>query len=422
VQETYQDLWRALRLYSDALPTTLAQQFIRSRFRDIRRKRLWSWRVGQGQFIIPAAYTTGLALGNIGSQIVTGTGTNWTPSLVGLQFRFGTTAPIYTVIEVTNPTTLVIDMPYGGIPFVPNTGKGYQIFMGYLTPPTDFQDFLSVKDVFNNYRLALHLNQEWLDSVDAQRAQSGTPYGIVDFRYTYNPTQGSVTAQNQVAIGPGGPGSTPVFSGVYTGRQSTLYTVTITTGGNIGTAIFSWQEGSQPVNPGVLTDPAGLPFQMTDGVTIQFPVGYVFVAGDIFVCSAVPGMTLGLPQYELWPYQLSARVYPFTYDRRFTDLDDPNGIVPPYIDPDVIIKGALADVCRWRGTQNVVNRMYGLETAISYEKDFQARVAEMEREDDEVYLTDVRYQLQVDTALSFAPFPYGADYAQSHAVGSNTYF
>ena len=114
MQETYQELWRALQLHSPVLPTTLAQQFIRSRFRDIRRKRLWSWRIAQSQFITPAAYTTGLAKTTLNSQFVTGQGSVWTSALVGQQFRFGGVAPIYTVIEVDSPTSLQLDQPYGG--------------------------------------------------------------------------------------------------------------------------------------------------------------------------------------------------------------------------------------------------------------------------------------------------------------------
>ena len=59
MQETFGELWRALQLHSPVLPTALARQFIRGRFRDIRRKRLWSWRIGTDQFIIPTVVVAG---------------------------------------------------------------------------------------------------------------------------------------------------------------------------------------------------------------------------------------------------------------------------------------------------------------------------------------------------------------------------
>lgn len=415
MQETYAELWRSLQLHSPVLPTTLAQQFIKSRFRDIRRKRLWSWRIAQGQFITPTAYTTGLALGTVGSQVITGTSTAWTSALVGLQFRFGAVAPIYTVIEVDSPTQLLIDLPFGGV--APGNPTGYQIFQAYLTPPTDFQDFISLKDTFNNYRLWLHLSQEELDTYDAQRAQSGTPYGIADYRYSTSPTAGSVGSTVQV-VGTQGDAA-PVFFGTFTGRSNAVYSVVITTGGPPGTAQFTWA-----LNGGTSSGPittAQSPFLLSNGVTVQFPsnIGN-FILNDVFVSSCIPGYTVQVPMYELWPYSMNQRVYPFIYDKRFPDLDDPNGLVPPFIDADVLVKGALADVCRWRGSQTTPNPMYGLDTAMSFEKEFQLKVAEMEREDDEVYLVDVRYQLNSWQGLGMAPMPFamGANWAQSHAVSA----
>jgi hypothetical protein len=409
-QESYAELWRALQLHSPVLPTTLAQQFIRARFRDVRRKRLWSWRVGQSQFITPNVYSTGLASATLNSNVITGSGTGWTSALVGLQFRFGLVAPIYTIVEVDSTTQLLLDQPFGGIISVNPTG--YQIFMGYLTPPADFQDFISVRDTFNNYRLATHLSQEFLDSIDAQRATSGNAYGIADFRYSSSPTLGSVSPA-AVAVGLNTDPS-PVTSGTYLGRTDSIFVFTVTTGGATGAAIFSWAKDNGSVNAGIVTTAA--PFLTQEGVNIQWPAGVNYVLNDIFVCKVRPGFAITAPQYEIWPYGMSQRVYPFMYDKRFPDIDDPNGLVPPFIDADVLVKGALADVCRWKGTETRANPMYGLDTAIVFEKEFQAKVAEMEREDDEVYCIDVRYQMESFSLMEYAPFPFGANWAQSHAV------
>lgn len=416
--ETYSQLWRALQLHAPVLPTALAQQFIVARFRDVRRKRLWSWRVAQSQFIVPNVYSTGLASATLGSNVITGQGTGWTSALLGLQFRFGNVAPIYTVVEVDSTTQLLLDQPYGGVAGASPTG--YQIFMGYLTPPTDFQDFISVRDTFNNYRLQTHLSQEFLDSIDAQRATSGNAYGIADFRYSQSPTLGSVS-QAAVAVG-SNLDPLPITLGTYTGRTDSLFIFTVTTGGPTGTALFTWSKDNG--TPHTNTPTNALPFVLQEGVNIQWPAidpsgnQIVYVQNDVFVCKVRPGFAATVPQYEIWPYGLAQRVYPFLYDRRFPDLTDPNGLIPPFIDPDVLVKGALADVCRWKGTETRNNTMYGLDTAMSFEKEFQAKVAEMEREDDEVYCVDVRYQMESFSLLEYAPFPYGANWAQSHAVSS----
>ena len=414
MQETYQELWRALQLHSPILPTTLAQQFVRSRFRDIRRKRLWSWRIAQSQFITPVVYSQGVASGAVNSQFITGIGTGWTSALVGRQFRFGGIAPLYTVIEVDSPTQLQIDMPYGGV----NNPSAipYQIFPAYVTPPSDFQDFISLKDTFNNYRLYLHMTQEQLDTYDAQRSWAGNPYGVADYRYSTSPTAGSV-GTTTLAVGTQGD-SLPFLFGTYTGRTKSIFVVSVTTGGPAGTAVYSWFKDSAQPNAGVLTDSTA--FLLQDGVNIQWPFGTNYTQGDVFVVSCTPGFSTQVPMYELWPYSMAQRVYPFIYDKRFPDIDDPNGILPPFIDGDILVKGALADVCRWKGTQTVPNPMYGLDTATSFDREFEHKVAEMEREDDETYLVDVRYQINAWQGLGMAPWPFamGADWAQSHGVSA----
>src|SRR4029077_3292533 len=96
---------------------------------------------------------------------------------------------------------------------------------------------------------------------------------------------------------------------------------------------------------------------MDEGVQIQFPLG-TYVLGDVFVVSVTPGFQSSAPMFELWPYQMSARVYPYLYDRRFPDANIPGWAFPPFIDGDLLVKGALADVCRWAGTEDRRNPMY----------------------------------------------------------------
>jgi hypothetical protein len=410
-QETYAELWRELQLHSPILPTALAKKFIRARFRDLRRKRLWSWRIGQSQFIIPDVVISGKVNITQNSPQIVGVGTTWDTTLIGRQFRAGINSPVYTIVDVNSNTSLVLDQPMGNISA---SNLGYQIFLAFLTPPVDCQDLISVRDIFSNVRLTLHVNQEQLDSWDAQRASSGTPYCLADFRYGTNPSLGSVSPA-VLAVGTQGD-SLPVLSGVYTGRTDSIFVITIATGGVTGTATFNWAKDNGTVNAGIIS--TSDPQELQEGVLIQFPAdtGQVYVQNDVIVCKVRPGLVAGTPQYELWPYGFSSRVYPFLYDKRFPDIDDPNGIVPPFIDGDVLVKGALADLCRWRGTETRSNPMYGLDNAMSFEKEFQAKVAELEREDDEVYLVDVRYQIESMTALDLAPFPYGANWAQSHGV------
>lgn len=402
-QETSQQLWRALRIYCPSLPIALAQNFIKYRFRDIRYRKLWSWRIGQSQFLTYDVYKTGTVTVTRGSNIVTGVATNFTTDLTGRQFRVGTIAPIYTVASVDSATQVSLDQVYGGLS---QGGVGYQILNAYITPtPTDFQDFISVKDTAMNWRLRTHVPQKYIDAVDAQRANSGTPYCLADLAYnnTTNPT-GSVGPCVQVV----GAGPSPFASGLYTGFSLSTYVIKITLGGAVGTATFQWKKDNGSFSVDLPTSTQPIPFDA--GVNIQFPAN-VYVLNDVFVIQVTPGYQSAMPMFELWPYQLSARVYPYLYDRRFPDTDDPNWALPRYIDGDTMIKGGLADISRWPGLPDQKNPLFNLQAALQYEQQFEGKINQMMREDEEVYSTLVEYMLGLPYANALWP---GADFMQDH--------
>lgn len=402
-QETSAQLWRALRLYCPVLPIPLAQNFIKYRFRDVRSRGLWSWRLGQSQILTYNVVKTGTVTVVRGSNVVDGVGTGWTSDIVGRQFRVGTIAPIYTVSQFNSATQIELDQVYGGSSAAT---VGYQILSAYITPtPTDFQDFISVKDTAMNWRLRLHTPQTYIDSVDAQRANSGTPYCLADLAYnsTDNPA-GSVGPCVQVV----GSGPVPFSSGLYTGFSLSSYVVKITLGGVVGTATFAWKKDNGSFSVDLPTTEQ--PFLIDQGVQVQFPAG-TYVLNDTFVVQVTPGYKSSMPMFELWPYQLSERCYPYYYDRRFPDTDDPNWSLPRYLDGDILIKGALADISRWQGLPNMKNPIYNLDGAKQYEAQYEAKMIQMMREDDEVYLQSVRYDLGLPYASILAP---GADFMQDH--------
>jgi len=402
-QETSQQLWRQLRLYCPVLPIALAQNFIKYRFRQLRLRKLWSWRIGQSQFLTNQVYKTGTVSVVRGSRVINGTATGWTSDLVGRQFRVGTIAPIYTVAQLNSGTQLEIDQVYGG---QTNATVGYQIITAYITPePEDFQDFLSVKDTAMNWRLRTHVPQSYLDSIDAQRANSGTPYCLADL--AYNPTSspaGSVGPCVQVV----GSGPVPFASGLYTGFSRSTYVIKITLGGTVGTATFQWKKDNGSFSTDLPTFEQPYPFD--EGVDIQFPAD-TYILNDTFVIQVTPGYKSSSPMYELWPYQLSDRCYPFLYDKRMPDTDDPNWALPKFVDGDTLIWGALADIAKWPGLQDQKNPMYSLDGAKYWENKYEERVNDMMREDEEVYSTLVKYDLGLPYAGGFWP---GADFQQDH--------
>jgi len=408
VADTYTSLWRHLRMYSGAVPITLAQRWITFRFRELYNKRLWSFRVAENQILTQLPYVAGKVAVTNKSPFVVGTGTTWTSTQIGRQFRIGTTAPIYTVVALDQANQiLTIDQQFGG---ATGTGLGYQLFDGYVVPPADFQNWLVVRDVAFNRQLWTNISQDWLNMVDSYRAFSGNAYAVCDYRYTTSNTVGTVGVVQQVAGPVNDPA--PVSSGVYTGRTQSYFIITITLGGAVGTATFSWQKDSETINSGLLTQSQG--FLLQEGVNVQFPPNN-YVQGDVFVFTATPGLTYGIPMYELWPYQLSQRVYPFLYTKVPPDLNDQTPNLPPYIHGDIIIKGALADLCRWKGTDDQPNPQFNPVLADSYEREFQAKTAEMEVVDNEVMQLDLRYADWISLPAALSPLG-SADYLQSHAI------
>ncbi len=123
-----------------------------------------------------------------------------------------------------------------------------------------------------------------------------------------------------------------------------------------------------------------------------------------------------LPQYELWPHQLSNYVYPFLYISRPPDPEDPGATLPRYIPGNVLLEKAMAQCARWPGPDtDHPNPYFNLNLALNHEARADRLIATLERQDDEVYESDVTYQSQLD--LPFASLPLGdAHWLQSHSI------
>lgn len=98
-------------------------------------------------------------------------------SLANLQLRVGTVNPVFTVLAVTNPSTLTIDNPWGTLT---QSGSGYQIMLMYTTFSPDLKDLLTVTDPFQSIPLRLHVSQEEVNISDPNRTTVDNPTSIVD--------------------------------------------------------------------------------------------------------------------------------------------------------------------------------------------------------------------------------------------------
>ena len=181
---TYNDLVQGIGLRCPAAGLFLRRQWIDFRFRQLWDRKLWSWQRKRGQFIMDQAVVAGTAACTRGSFTVTGTGTAWTTDQVNHQFRLGLQTPIYTIAAVNSATSLDLTTVWGA----PSASGIYSIYNAYVTPPSDFQNFIAVIDPQYNWQLELNVTQEELNAWDAQRANTGTAYVVasLDFDDVFN--------------------------------------------------------------------------------------------------------------------------------------------------------------------------------------------------------------------------------------------
>lgn len=119
----------------------------------------------------------------------------------------------------------------------------------------------------------------------------------------------------------------------------------------------------------------------------------------------------GVPQYELWPYGTSAKNFPFYYTKQVADLavDDDQPFYP--LRGDELVKGALADLCRWPGVPSRPNPMFGkTDLYRSFEAEFQDRLNDLEREDESLYMTWLSEAAWSEWSVS----PVDAKFMQNH--------
>lgn len=297
---TFQEMANSLRLFVPQLPISLAEFFIRDRYRRILDRKDWSAMRAEAEFILDDAKNDGTVTVTRNSAAVTGIDTAFAATDVGRQFKVGTSS-VYTIETYVSATSITLDRVYGG---VTAADKTYSVFDGFVTPPADFLRFLVVSDPLQGWRLRYWITQEELTSMDPQRMSFGQPYLLADRLFTVD----------------------------------------------------------------------------------------------------------GVPQFEAWPFNTSARALYYSYIRRPDDLIESTDTPIWPLRSDVIVAGALADVARWPGTAERPNPYFARpEYWKSYEATFEDQMVELERRDEEIFMTWLQ---QYPNHYSMAPM--SASFMQSH--------
>lgn len=188
---TYDSLVRQLLLRCPSASLFLARSWLDFRFRQVWDYKLWSWQRKNTQLLFDSVVKVGVVNVTRGSMTVVGVGTNWHSlpngqSIVAHQFRTGLNSPIYTIQTCPDDTHLTLTQPYGA---ATTLSANYSIYNAYVTPPTDFQNWIAIYDSNYNWALNLSVTQEQLDAWDAQRANIGNVSYVVasrDFDDVFN--------------------------------------------------------------------------------------------------------------------------------------------------------------------------------------------------------------------------------------------
>lgn len=118
-------------------------------------------------------------------------------------------------------------------------------------------------------------------------------------------------------------------------------------------------------------------------------------------------------QFEAWPYNTGQRALHCYYWKDGADLvNDTDTPIWP-IPSDAIVSGALADVARWPGTPDRPNPYFGkMELYKSFAWDYEDKFVDVERQDENIYLTWLNTQ-----NWASAPFaPFSSNYFFNHAL------
>lgn len=390
----------------------LSQQLINDSWRTLQARKEWSWRRRSSTFAPPDLYLAGSASTNVAAgnpTLITGSGTAWTPAMVGRQIRLGGLLyPFYTIVGYLSPTALLIDQPWAGndVASVP-----YNILQIYYPVPDDFGYFYTVISIKDAYRLWTNVTEADLSVYDPQRTNQGQTYAVVfrDYQSQYGGIVGPVIPVTNPAASL--PISTTSYGFSYPANAT--YIVQVVNGGASGVATFQWlRAGQTAFQPTQTTDVNAQ--DLSDGVQIYWPTGQNYTANDLYVINCTSLISAGVPRYELWPGPtFSGYLYPYIYIAKEYDLTPEAPNLPPFVANrgEILLEMALEKAAMYPGTVERPNPYYSLDLAKFHRGRFEDMMVDFERNDEEVGVTRVDYQ-----NYPYAPAPwYTGQWQQTHS-------
>ena len=172
-QENFGSIWKRLLVYAPGIPIPLAQEFVNTAYSRALASWKWSQQRRDANFALPTVYSDGTVTVTQGSPIVTGLLTSFTAAMEGRQFFIGGIAPYYDIDTVDSSTQLTLTQNFNS---ATASAQSYRIALCYVEFPSDFLQLEVIRDLVNNWRLHLWVNQDLLGMWDAKRSVTGTPW------------------------------------------------------------------------------------------------------------------------------------------------------------------------------------------------------------------------------------------------------
>lgn len=191
--DTFGEAYRNVRLHCALAPILLCKFWTESAYRSICNKRPWSFLRAESEFLINDQKTGTVNLTR-GSATVSGGTMAYATTDADRQFRVPG-GSVYTIITAT-ASAYTLDRVYGG---TTATATSATVLDAYLTMPADFQRFITVLDMANNWQLHLWVTEAELNAWDAKRSASGTSWALASRRLA---TAGTYAGRIQYELWP----------------------------------------------------------------------------------------------------------------------------------------------------------------------------------------------------------------------------
>jgi len=357
-------------------PETLVKNLINRRISNVVDAHNWSDLMRMGIMVVPAQYNDGGTLTlTSGSNQVVGVGTNW---------------PVNDAVNTVLATPITDSPGYVEIQPGSLTGinQGMYLLLDQGTPAST--EVISVQSIRGN-KFTAYCQYPHATGVTLQASSLA---GLQLNTGTYVPTVQAVTSSTtlQTDMPYGGVPQTGITYYIFM-----LYAKPIPAGSTIPSSTARRMLYAYDAIAGNVVGIG----KTSDWLAFQDP--QLQQGGNPEELISMPPDPGGCMQWAIWPIQTGAYGIGVVYEDGWPTLKQPNDMLPPFLNPQIFIAGAVADCLRTRVIPNDRSKdpFNDPQGAMYWEKEFERLMENAIQSDQGRYFTDLQdYRLQMN---QFAP-------------------